>query len=749
MEGSDRRAGVPPELGVFALVAAASIPLGRLFRAAAPGEPGIGTVQFLSLATSLGVSWLLRRLRIPALLSAVGSAAAFLAFAAIFFHPRTLAGPFPTPHSFRMLFASIDKGLTAVRVEAAPVAPLAGVLILAGLAIWATAWLVEDAAIGLRHPLLGIGLALPMFIMPGTLLRAAHLWLDAGLLCAAALIVLFQDERLRLSRWGGGSVRGWRPGLAVRIGLAAVVLGALTGPLLPGYGRPPGGTLRSGAGAARVTVNPLVSVRPSLRQDPIVDLFRVRAAEPAYWRLTSLDRFNGHTWTATPEQASISLRGEVRRSNPSPVVTRLVQRVEIDGLAPPGIPAAFEPVAVGGIRNVAMRPTSRSLVTGSSFRNGTTFTVISEVPSPSPADLRADAPANPAAASRYTQLPSDTPVEIGQIAGLVTQGAISRLDAAVALQNYLRTFRYDEDVSQQHDFRDLLEFLTVVRAGYCEQFAAAMAVMARSLGIPARVAVGFGPGEEIEPGRYAVTSRQAHAWVEVLFPSFGWLAFEPTPRSDGFDVPGYAQPPNVEPTPGPTATAAPATGSPEPTPGANPQDKEPSGSTQTRRASKPLVAPIVGVAILVAGMMALPGAAWVRRTLRRRRAGTGPAAVCVRYLEFLEWCEAANVGRRPGDTPIEHAERLRDRSKAAAEPAQALAVMATAAVYGGSGGSHDPERAATTARLARKAVMPSIHPGRRMLPAIGWGWWRRDISGRRMRAMARRAASESAQTARP
>src|SRR5439155_3028342 len=92
-------------------------------------------------------------------------------------------------------------------------------------------------------------------------------------------------------------------------------------------------------------------------------------------------------------------------------------------------------------------------------------------------------------------------------------------------------FSYDIRVPAGHDVNQILYFLTRSKRGYCEQFAGSMAVLLRSLGIPARVAVGFTPGTyDPRTETYQVTSQNAHAWVEVLFPRFGWLAFEPTPN---------------------------------------------------------------------------------------------------------------------------------------------------------------------------------------------------------------------------
>jgi hypothetical protein len=91
------------------------------------------------------------------------------------------------------------------------------------------------------------------------------------------------------------------------------------------------------------------------------------------------------------------------------------------------------------------------------------------------------------------------------------------------------TFEYSENVDLRDDSDALLSFLTKSRRGFCQQFAASMAVLVRALGYPARVAVGYRTGTA-SGDSYLVSSHDAHAWVEVYFPGYGWLSFEPTPR---------------------------------------------------------------------------------------------------------------------------------------------------------------------------------------------------------------------------
>jgi transglutaminase-like putative cysteine protease len=99
----------------------------------------------------------------------------------------------------------------------------------------------------------------------------------------------------------------------------------------------------------------------------------------------------------------------------------------------------------------------------------------------------------------------------------------------VSLQDWFReNFEYSTDVPAGHG-NDAIEHFLQIRKGYCEQFATTFAVMARTLGIPSRVAVGYTPGRLRADGWYSVVGRNSHAWPEIWFDSIGWVGFEPTP----------------------------------------------------------------------------------------------------------------------------------------------------------------------------------------------------------------------------
>jgi transglutaminase-like putative cysteine protease len=136
----------------------------------------------------------------------------------------------------------------------------------------------------------------------------------------------------------------------------------------------------------------------------------------------------------------------------------------------------------------------------------------------------------------YLQLPPLDP-RVAKLAAQITAGAGNPYDKASRVETYLKTkYGYTLDLSDPHGKDPLAYFLFDRRAGHCEYFATAMTVLLRTQGIPARYVTGFLPGEYNDlGGDYIVRASDAHAWVEVYFPDYGWITFDPTP-------PGNAKP---------------------------------------------------------------------------------------------------------------------------------------------------------------------------------------------------------------
>jgi hypothetical protein len=144
--------------------------------------------------------------------------------------------------------------------------------------------------------------------------------------------------------------------------------------------------------------------------------------------------------------------------------------------------------------------------------------------------------------SRYLQLPDGLPDRVLVLARGLTATGPTPYDRALAIRDYLRRFPYTLDLPAPPPGRDVVDyFLFDLQRGYCDYFATAMVVLARAAGVPARLAVGYASGlYDPLAAHYVVTEANAHAWVEVYFPGYGWVEFEPTAGYPAIDRGGEA-----------------------------------------------------------------------------------------------------------------------------------------------------------------------------------------------------------------
>lgn len=539
-----------------ALAVVAAVAFGRVFR-------GSGTSLRLALAAALAILLAGAFERRHVLLATVASILALAVTIGLMVFPHTTGYGFPTTATFAAATQALRSVVHTASVEVAPALPLTP-LLLAGLtAVWAAAFAAHTLAVRAASPFLAM-------VPPASLLAFAGIVLGEGArplyvlaFLVASLAVLFADGLRRVRRWGPVSAwqgrRGPRLGSAGtlrgarRVGIACLAIAAFTPWILPGFGSAPLLRLKGDAAPLRVSIDPIVDIRPALLRNPAVRLFTVRSEKPSYWRFLPLDRFDGRRWRAS----NIEARGGVTVSTsglPSPDAPvhsfRLRQVFTLNRLAQPWLPAAFDPAYVALDEGTA-RFDARSdvLFAEQGTHPGFSYSVTSNAIVPPPRELDEVKELSTPEAAPFTQLPDNTPAEILSIARKLTRREPTPYRKIIAIQQFLRRFQYDEAAEPGHGVNDILHFLTHTQRGYCEQFAGSMAVLLRALGIPARVALGFTPGAlDREAGVYSVTTQNAHTWVEVLFPRYGWLSFEPTPVRENpvaqpYAAPAFTQPP--------------------------------------------------------------------------------------------------------------------------------------------------------------------------------------------------------------
>src|SRR6201997_1947236 len=275
------------------------------------------------------------------------------------------------------------------------------------------------------------------------------------------------------------------------------------------------------------------------------------------WRGNALANFDGRRWTSA-EHAAETLQANsdgwiALREKPKPGESRgeilqftvLQEPMASDALFATGtmlaIRGSFTGEA-GGIshrRNYLYRDSAGSLV--NQFHNfvSVRYTGIAQLPALNRAQLESASTDYPATITdSYLQLPPDVDPRIPELARSATQRASTPYDKAAALETFLKTkYNYTLDLTGNPGKDPLAHFLFETRAGHCEYFASSMTVMLRTLGIPAREVNGFLPGEYNElGGDYIVRASDAHSWVEAYFPGSGWIAFDPTPPSNGSET---------------------------------------------------------------------------------------------------------------------------------------------------------------------------------------------------------------------
>lgn len=738
---------VPAEIALFAVSVATIYGFSRLF-----ADGGFFLPMLVVAVFAHGITVVTRRrgYGVPAA-ALIAVPLLLLLLAWLFFFEHTLLGV-PTGDTLEALGGSIDESWAAFQDVLAPAPALPGFVLASCAALFFAIFLADWAAFRLWSAFEAIVPASTLFIFCSLLGSPVH-QVDATAVFLAAVFGFLLLHRIARqetsSSWLTSDIeRGSRA--ALRTGavltVAALAVGVVLGPRLPGADSPAVVSWReseSGPGS-RVTISPLVNIQDRLTNQSDLEVFTVRSSERSYWRMTSLDTFEGDIWRSGGKYQAAD--GELPSFVPEGVpTTDFDQRFTIEALDVLWLPAAFEPRSVNSETvEVRYQPDSSTLIvdTDVTSSDGLQYEVRSTRSDFSGEVLRGASPAIPQdIAERYTALPSDFSPTARSLADQIvaTSGASTPYDKALALQDHFRSgdYTYDVAVPRGHGESAIDEFLTVKR-GYCEQFAGTYAAMARSIGLPARVAVGFTPGESDprDPTLYRVNGKQAHAWPEVYLGQYGWVGFEPTPGRGAPNAEAYTGVPEAQdatPTPAPSTTTVTVAGSAVPTPstpeGGNPLDSTtiPTPEEATVEAlgvetASPFDSPPVRVAagaglVLVllgayAGAMVLLAANRHRR--RRERATTDRAKIQVAWQESVEALELIGTRAQPSETHEEFAIRAQDAVEGTGNALLDLAHDVDAAAYAPALETEDmAARAEGSAGVVIAAARAKVTPAQR------------------------------------
>ncbi len=649
------RTGLCSGLAGLAVVLAATALSGVL-----AGARWFGLV-LLTVALVVAVGSVLRSLRLPPALVAAGQLAALLCLVTALFSRSGLLAVLPGPAALGELHAVLSGAAEQVRVGVAPVPETTELRCLVVIALGLVAVLVDTLAVSARAPAAsGIAL-LGVFAVPALLASELLPWWSFGLGALGFALLLTVDRLLRDDGTGPtGLGRALPRGAALGAGavllslLAAGATGLGSEGRLPGTGSGLGGS----PGSSGIGLNPFTSLRGQLESGTVVSLLRVRGLdERAYLRALTLSRFeNGRGWTRGPLDGTATASGPVPLPPgidavpPGPVVRVRIEPINyVDGWLPTvGVPLGFADVAA----DWRYDPAALTAFSGRRQR-ADPYIVRAVLPRPDLAQLRSagypTAAELPAELARGYLDTGGVDPRVVALARRLTSDAGSAFDATLAIGRFFTgpgsEFRYDLQTTPGSSGDALVDFLFEGRTGYCEQYASAMAIMLRTVGIPARVAVGFTPGTPTGRGDRLITTQDAHAWVEAFFPRVGWVTFDPTPLADGRAVvPPYVSaaelaPPDTLPEPGTGELPVPRSGT---TTGPS-TATDTGGGTGGDTATGTLVGWLTG-AVLAALAALVPAA--TREAGRRRRlhlvSGGGAGAATAAWEEVL--AESADRG---------------------------------------------------------------------------------------------------------
>ena len=259
-----------------------------------------------------------------------------------------------------------------------------------------------------------------------------------------------------------------------------------------------------------------------------------------YWRARTFDTYTGQGWVNGPlERAPLPANQAIGTAMPpGSDLFQQFQRLAPDDIQ---VYAANAPYLSASPLQVWQRaPNDLAFLTG----EADTYTMLSRASEPAAPELRANSLVTetlpPEIVSRYLALPASIPRRVLDLAREVAGDTPTRYDRALAIERYLRAYPYTLDLPEPPAGRDLVDYFLFERQeGYCDYYASAMVVMARAVGVPARLASGYAQGTfDHERSRWTVTEQDAHSWVEVYFEGPGWIEFEPTAGQPALDRSG-------------------------------------------------------------------------------------------------------------------------------------------------------------------------------------------------------------------
>jgi transglutaminase-like putative cysteine protease len=609
--------------------------------------------SLMAVALIAAAATLLRALRAPVwgqLLGMLGTL--LLALTWMFPSDHEFMGLVTTPSTVAHFGELLQQSVQDMRSFGIPVPDSEPLLFLTVLGVGSVAVITDLCTVGLRRPALAGLPMLAIYSVPVAVYTDSVPWLPFVVGAAAFLWLLVADNVERVRRFGrrftgdGRDVDVWEPsplaaagrrlavlGVALAVVLPITVPGMTTG-LLTNFRTSGQGNGFPGQGNGSGRVNLFAALSGQLNQAEVTKLAKVTTNEPNpfYLRFGVADdiRRDGFAVRA-PKGTAVTRALPDPREQQRNGVTQGFYRASVEitnGFNMQLLPTYAEPVSTKSLDSSWLYdPDMQIVYSNRSLSKGKKYSFEYVRSQFDPLALRAAAalPSDDPVRNRFTAVPSVRYVQ-EIVRGLITNKN-TEYDKVRAIYDFFSVknkFAYSLRTEGGTSGQDIVNFLTN-RVGFCQQYAAAMAWMVRTAGIPARVAFGFTNGSDRDGNTYTLTNLNLHAWTEVYFNGIGWVPFDPTPAAS---VPGSSRwdwAPNVDApdpvTPSASTSAGAGAAASGATGGSDRAAKdhganlpEGPGGPQPSRASWPLWT-VAGVALLIA-LMGVPG---LRRSVLRRR----------------------------------------------------------------------------------------------------------------------------------
>ncbi|MFL0411104.1 transglutaminaseTgpA domain-containing protein [Microbacterium paludicola] len=705
-------------LGVAAATIAAMLPIGRLVEAGwMPGA--VATILVVLFA-----GYLLRRMGVPGIVAAVGELLVWAVCATLALgHDDALLGFLPTLDLLRDLPRVLDLVGVEVVEGVAPIDPsreFAFVLIAAGGFL---AFCIGHVVRDVRLPLLAAVVLITVFAIPQLAVPGDPDFVAAVFLIAAILWLVRAEIRARRPGMEAGPVASTWAGI---LGVGSVVAALILSPMVPLA--PP-----TGGGVGRTsTISATLDLGDDLRRPADVEVLRLRtdAPSPPYLRVATLTRFDGITWA--PDEGTplsdlafppLARGGEVTERTTSVEITRLTGSY---------LPVPYPATAVEGVQGQwTADGLNRTVRSASASALGQRYVVTSQEPQITREEARAVMPRRDGPIDAMFAIPPGDDPEFHPGSTVLPEGGVDEAiraaaleaigdastayDALIAMQSWFRLdggFSYSLDAPVEEGFdgsgMDAIERFLDVRSGYCVHFASTFAVMARSLGIPSRVVVGFLPGdatgEEVDDQDvYSVLGSQLHAWPEAYLDGIGWVPFEPTVGLGSPTSLRSATAPGTTPSDAPAPSSAPT---PAPSSSRDVDRGDAAGGAPTGAAFNPAdllrwLAIAVGAIILLALPAAVRAVRWTVRLAAARRGDAGAA-----WRELQDLVIDAGYSVDESESPRAFAAHLTRENGVAPDILDPLVRAIERASFAPPDGSAGPDLARSLTRV-RHALLPA------------------------------------------